>query len=118
MCIRNVNPKVGLCNGTRLRLTRLHRHFVQGEILTGDAAGTFVAIPKINLVPNSNDESQAFEFRRVQLPLKLSFAMTINKSQGQSFRRVGLDLRQGVFTHGQLYVLSTKESFGSFNTFS
>ncbi|KAI5885694.1 helicase [Schizophyllum commune H4-8] len=30
--------------------------------------------------------------------------MTINKSQGQSVRSVGVNLRQPVFTHGQLYV--------------
>ena len=30
--------------------------------------------------------------------------MTINKSQGQSLGTVGLDLRQPVFAHGQLYV--------------
>ena len=30
--------------------------------------------------------------------------MSINKSQGQSVKFVGLDLRNGVFTHGQLYV--------------
>jgi hypothetical protein len=30
--------------------------------------------------------------------------MTINKSQGQSVKHVGLDLRSPVFTHGQFYV--------------
>jgi ATP-dependent exoDNAse (exonuclease V) alpha subunit len=30
--------------------------------------------------------------------------MTINKSQGQSFDVVGVDLRHSVFTHGQFYV--------------
>jgi len=30
--------------------------------------------------------------------------MTINKSQGQSVKYVGLDLRRAVFTHGQFYV--------------
>ena len=30
--------------------------------------------------------------------------MTINKSQGQTFKHVGLDLRGDVFHHGQLYV--------------
>ena len=34
----------------------------------------------------------------------LAFAMTINKSQGQSFKHVGLDLSTEVFSHGQLYV--------------
>ena len=32
------------------------------------------------------------------------FAMTINKSQGQSYDRVGIYLRNEVFSHGQLYV--------------
>ena len=30
--------------------------------------------------------------------------MMINKSQGQSVKHVGLDLRMPVFTHGQFYV--------------
>jgi hypothetical protein len=30
--------------------------------------------------------------------------MTVNKSQGQSFDIIGVDLRTPVFTHGQLYV--------------
>ena len=34
----------------------------------------------------------------------LAFAMTINKSQGQSIKVVGLDLETPVFGHGQLYV--------------
>ena len=39
-----------------------------------------------------------------QFPVKVCFAMSINKSQGQSVKHVGLDLRNAVFTHGQLYV--------------
>ena len=30
--------------------------------------------------------------------------MTINKSQGQTFDKVSVDLRKDVFNHGQLYV--------------
>ena len=30
--------------------------------------------------------------------------MTINKSQGQSLKKVGIYLQRPVFTHGQLYV--------------
>jgi ATP-dependent exoDNAse (exonuclease V) alpha subunit len=36
--------------------------------------------------------------------LKPAFAITINKSQGQTFEKVGIDLRADVFDHGQLYV--------------
>ena len=30
--------------------------------------------------------------------------MTVNKSQGQTLEKVGVDLRSPAFTHGQLYV--------------
>jgi ATP-dependent exoDNAse (exonuclease V) alpha subunit len=36
--------------------------------------------------------------------MRLCFAMTINKAQGQSLQKVGIDLRQPVFTYDQFYV--------------
>ncbi|KAG5520645.1 hypothetical protein RHGRI_033280 [Rhododendron griersonianum] len=49
---------------------------------------------------------------RRQFPVRLAYAMTINKSQGQSVKFVGIDLRIPVFSHGQLYVaLSRCTSF-------
>ena len=52
-----------------------------------------------------------FVLERRQFPLRLCYAMTIDKSQGQSLRRVGLDLREQVFSHGQLYVAFGRVSF-------
>jgi hypothetical protein len=45
-----------------------------------------------------------FKLRRRQFPVRLAFALTINKAQGQSVRHVGVDLCEPVFAHGQLYV--------------
>ena len=39
-----------------------------------------------------------------QYPLKLAYAFTIHKSQGQTYERVVLDLHSHIFASGQLYV--------------
>lgn len=39
-----------------------------------------------------------------QYPLRLAWAITIHKSQGQQFDKVIIDLGRGTFAHGQLYV--------------
>ncbi len=39
-----------------------------------------------------------------QYPLKLAWAVTIHKSQGQTFDNVVIDLGRGAFAHGQVYV--------------
>ncbi|EOA15301.1 hypothetical protein CARUB_v100281120mg, partial [Capsella rubella] len=102
MLLRNIDPKGGLCNGTRLQITQLATHIVQARVITGERSGEIVLIPNINLTPS--DTKLPFKMRRRQFPLSLAFAMTINKSQGQSLEHVGLYLRKPVFSHGQLYV--------------
>lgn len=55
-------------------------------------------------VPLETTENQlSFTLRRVQFLIRLCFAMTINKSQGQLLTQVGVDLRVPAFSHGQLY---------------
>ncbi|KAM3265927.1 hypothetical protein P3L10_002921 [Capsicum annuum] len=65
-------------------------------------AGEKVFIPRMTLT--SFDARIPFKFQRRQFPIIVSFAMTINKSQGQSLSHVELFLKKSVFTHGQLYV--------------
>ena len=73
------------------------------EIVNGQHAGNRVFIPKIHLSPSENI-SLPFKFKRKQFPIKLSFAMTINKAQGQTIPNVGIYLPEPVFSHRQLYV--------------
>jgi Helicase len=46
--------------------------------------------------------------QREQFPIIPAFAMTINKSQGQTIDRVGIYLNDVVFAHGQLYVACSR----------
>jgi hypothetical protein len=104
MLLRNFDPITGQCNGTRLRIVEIRRKVLRCRIISGDAkyAGKVVFLPRITLEPTAED--LPLPLRRRQFPVRLAFAMTINKSQGQSLKHVGLDLRAPVFSHGQLYV--------------
>ena len=102
MVLRNLDAANGVCNGSRGILTRCSNRVLEMELITGDFVGKKIFIPRTCNVPT--DEQVAFKFTRRQFPVRLCFAMTINKSQGQSVKFVGLDLRRPVFTHGQFYV--------------
>ncbi|XP_021748546.1 ATP-dependent DNA helicase PIF1-like [Chenopodium quinoa] len=78
-------------------------HVIEAEIMTGHCKGTRVFIPRIPL-KTAEDAKLPFEMIRKQFPVKLCFALTINKSQGQTIPHVGIYLPKHVFSHGQLYV--------------
>ncbi|GBM03504.1 hypothetical protein AVEN_95400-1 [Araneus ventricosus] len=97
MLLRNLDPPA-LCNGTRLIMKKLMPNVIEAVILTGHSAGKDVFILRIPHIPSD----VPFEFKRFQFPVRLSFAMSFNKSQGQSLKVVGLDLPWSCFSHGQL----------------
>ena len=112
MLLRNLSVRQGLCNGTRLKVLTLRQNVVDCEVLTGENAGARVLIVKTIMKPNDTD--LPFQLKRIQFPLRLSYAITINKSQGQTFEKVGIALRNPCFSHGQLYVaFSRARSFGA-----
>jgi ATP-dependent exoDNAse (exonuclease V) alpha subunit len=102
MILHNLDAAHGVCNGSRGILTKCRNRVLEVQLLNGEHAGSKVFIPRIANQPT--EDQVAFKFTRKQFPVRLCFAMTINKSQGQSVKHVGLDLRSPVFSHGQIYV--------------
>jgi ATP-dependent exoDNAse (exonuclease V) alpha subunit len=103
MLLRNLDPAEGLCNGTRMIVTAMRERVIEATIAAGPFAGKRVFIPRVTLDSNPT-AGLPFTLRRRQFPVRLAFAITINKAQGQSLQVVGLELRSEVFSHGQLYV--------------
>ncbi|GJY71498.1 ATP-dependent DNA helicase PIF1-like protein [Tanacetum coccineum] len=102
MCMRNINQKAGLCNGTRLRVLRMGTNVIEAKIISGGSVGTIYVIPRMVITPSEN--KLPFKLNRRLFPIQIYLGLTINKIQGQKLSKVGLFLQRPVFSHGQLYV--------------
>ena len=92
MLLRNINPREGLCNGTRLLFRRaINNRVLECSIMS---SGRVVLIPRICFIPKVNE--YPFSWQRRQFPVRPAFAMTINKSQGQTLRTAAIWLRNQV----------------------
>ncbi|XP_076298040.1 uncharacterized protein LOC143217539 [Lasioglossum baleicum] len=110
MLMRNLNPPK-LCNGTRLLIKALHRHVIHAMILTGSGKGEMVFIPRIPIIPTNFP----FQFKRIQFPISVCFAMTINKAQGQTLQIAGkLGFEPDVYEKSAYEKVHSFKSFDDF----
>ena len=91
MLMQNLHTARGLINGTRMQAVDMLHHSVECKVLTGAAKGERVLIPRIKW--SSSAGVLPFKFSRTQIPVTVAFAITINKSQGQSLSKVGIYLK-------------------------
>ena len=106
MLIRNLDPTNGHVNGSRYIIEALTSNTIFGRLANGPMEGNRLIIPRLIFHPN--DPSLPLEFERKQFPIRACFAMTSNKSQGQTIGTVGIYLPSDFFAHGQLYVAMSR----------
>ncbi|CAB1097406.1 unnamed protein product [Ectocarpus sp. CCAP 1310/34] len=101
---RNLNFSEGLVNGQKCVVLAVSAssRVLQVQLLTEERPRPIVLIPRINF--QGKVGRNGICFTRKQFPLRTAYSMTINKSQGQTLSKIGLDLRSSPFAHGQLYV--------------
>ena len=110
MLLRNLEPARGHCNGTKYIVQRLHTNIIEAAIADGAFRGNTILIPRIPMKPTDN--VFPFELTRKQFPVRPSFGLTANKSQGQTLAKVGIYAETPFFSHGQLYVAASRVGHG------
>ena len=78
---------------------------IEATILTGPFEGEAVLIPRFPMIPTD----LSFQIKRLQFPIRLAFAITINRTQGQLLEKCCIDLNTDCFSHGQLYVACSRD---------
>ena len=104
MCIRNLDLKRGIVNGTMMKLISIGRHTAQFEILTGKACGSVDIFTRAVFTITPEASGLPFTVVRKQFPVIPAYCLSVHKAQGQTLQRVGLIFESDPFTHGQLYV--------------
>lgn len=107
MLLRNLSISSGLCNGTRLILDGWTANSLRVRVLSGSYKNNVYFLPRITL-STADDVRIPFNMCRHQFPVRLAYAMTINKAQGQTFDRVGVYLPSPCFSHGQFYTACSR----------
>ncbi|KAL7532029.1 hypothetical protein ACHAWF_004001, partial [Thalassiosira exigua] len=102
--LRNMNIKAGHCNGTCYLVKEIGKYRLVLHKLGAreDDKNKVLILPRIPL--RYGGQNFPFELTRLQFPIKIAFALTINRAHGQSASKCAILLPKDVWTHGQIYV--------------
>ena len=86
------SPAKGHVNGARYEILDITGKIIHARLATGPHKGNEIYIPRISFQPKQKE--LMFEMERRQFPVRACFAITANKSQGQTFKKIGVYLAE------------------------
>ena len=104
--MRTLSKKEQLCKNVRVQIRKITPYRIEVLALTSN--------PVIKNIPRIKFDirhSIGYTLVRTQFPLQLCYAMTINKSQGQTIPWSVFDVSVPCFSHGQGYVALSRANF-------
>ena len=102
MLLWNMHFQIELCNNTCIIITHFHCLCIEAFILFKQFANQRHILYRINFIMQEDDYS--WIIIRKQFSVCLCFAIIINKSQGQFFSVIDLNIQHQCFLHDQLYM--------------
>jgi hypothetical protein len=95
-------PSLDIATNTRVQIVEFFEHSIKVKTLN-EPTSRYICIPRISFkfrLPYG----ESYQLTRVQIPLRLAYAMTFNKSQSQTLDKVLIDCTGEPFAHGHAYV--------------
>lgn len=103
MCLQNLDVAEGICNGTTMVVERLDPEVVWCRLLTRYGERLHPFAPTAFAYDNNG-----FKFTRIQMPMRVSFAATINRAQGGTYDRVAYHALRPIWAHGMFFTVITR----------
>lgn len=96
----------GLASNSRVKILAISKKIIKVQQIEG-IKKNIVLVPRMRFTFRLKN-GKSFQLTRTQFPLRLAYAVTVNKSQGQTLGRVLEDATEEAFAHGQSYVARSR----------
>jgi ATP-dependent DNA helicase PIF1 len=109
--LRHADKLAGFTNNARVKVLSISNKIIRVATLDGEA-GNELNLPRFRFNLQLSF-MKSFVMVRTQFPLRLAYSLTFNRSQGQEFRKVLVDITKPPFSHGHLYVALSRIRYSS-----